>query len=429
MSLAFFQEEFFHLRFCVSRFFFRTLNEKKEKKNKLLSVTKQHTDDNTNNNNKERERERERERETTKPLFIASATKKEKRRMMRMKFFVKVSLLMAMLLQIRFVVSAHIQSDDDDFGEKMTMKKRCKNTNDAPKKQPLTFCDDYRSHTCCTSRDTDRILVHHVEMQRQSVSATCASLFGRFECSKCDARNLGGSTRNNNNSEDDDRFKVCSAYAKQLYRACKEEYFVEGAVGGGVGAGRGSSGLISSGGRLTPCKSTDAICAKLEEFSGNWKEAVEMMGAKVVGRTKKSARLEDDEDEFDDDKEEDKEEEESDDDDDQSTAAVVNEWCFDGSVPAKVFEKKPSKTDEKKKATAKGYRRLIKFRWRKFLTARYWRRDQRLVKLLFVVYAFVAALLLYKRNAAKIKLFFWKRKVEKLRANVANAAEMRMKSA
>ena len=347
--------------------------------------------------------------------------------MTRMKFFVKVSLLMTMLLQIRFCFRA--TNDDDDFGEKMTMKKRCKNTNDAPKKQPLTFCDDYRSHTCCTSRDTDRILVHHVEMQRQSVSATCASLFGRFECSKCDARNLGGSTRNNNNSEDDDRFKVCSAYAKQLYRACKEEYFVEGAVGGGVGAGRGSSGLISSGGRLTPCKSTDAICAKLEEFSGNWKEAVEMMGAKVVGRTKKKARLEDDEDEFDDDKEEDKEEEESDDDDDQSTAAVVNEWCFDGSVPAKVFDKKPSKTDEKKKATAKGYRRLKKFRWRKFLTARYWRRDQRLVKLLFVVYAFVAALLLYKRNAAKIKLFFWKRKVEKLRANVANAAEMRMKSA
>ena len=341
-----------------------------------------------------------------------------------MKFFVKVSLLM-MLLQILFVSAR--QSDDD--GEKMTMKKRCKNTNDAPKKQPLTFCDDYRSHTCCTSRDTDRILVHHVEMQRQSVSATCASLFGRFECSKCDARNLGGSNRNNNNSEDDDRFKVCSAYAKQLYRACKEEYFVEGAVGGGVGAGRGSSGLISSGGRLTPCKSTDAICAKLEEFSGNWKEAVEMMGAKVVDRTKKKARLEDDEDEFDDDKEEDKEVEESDDDDDQSTAAVVNEWCFDGSVPAKVFEKKPSKIDEKKKATAKGYRRLKKFRWRKFLTARYWRRDQRLVKLLFVVYAFVAALLLYKRNAAKIKLFFWKRKVEKLRANVANAAEMRMKSA
>ena len=342
--------------------------------------------------------------------------------MMSMKFFV-VSLLM-MLLQILFVSA---QSDDD--GEKMMMKK-CKNTNDSPKKQPLTFCDDYRSYTCCTSRDTDRILVHHVEMQRQSVSATCASLFGRFECSKCDARNLVGSNRNNNNnnnSEDDDRFKVCSAYAKQLYRACKEEYFVEGAVGGGVGAGRGSSGLISSGGRLTPCKSTDAICAKLEEFSGNWKEAIEMMGAKVVGRTKKSARLEDDEDEFDD-KEEDKEEEESDDDDDQSTAAVVNEWCFDGSVPAKVFDKKPSKTDEKKKATAKGYRRLKKFRWRKFLTARYWRRDQRLVKLLFVVYAFVAAILLYKRNAAKIKLFFWKRKVEKLRANVANAAEMRMKS-
>ena len=347
--------------------------------------------------------------------------RKEETTMTTMKFFV-VSLLL-MLLQILFVSAQ--QSDDD--GEKMMTKKRCKNTNDAPKKQPLTFCDDYRSHTCCTSRDTDRILVHHVEMQRQSVSATCASLFGRFECSKCDARNLVGSNRNNNNSEDDDRFKVCSAYAKQLYRACKEEYFVEGAVGGGVGAGRGSSGLISSGGRLTPCKSTDAICAKLEEFSGNWKEAIEMMGAKVVGRTKKSARLEDDEDEFDD-KEEDKEEEESDDDDDQSTAAVVNEWCFDGSVPAKVFDKKPSKTDEKKKATAKGYRRLKKFRWRKFLTARYWRRDQRLVKLLFVVYAFVAAILLYKRNASKIKLFFWKRKVEKLRANVANAAEMRMKS-
>ena len=363
---------------------------------------------------------------TTFKLSEERRERREKRRdaMTRRMKFVGVSLLMV-LLQILVFVSA--RSDDDDDGEKITME-RCKNTNDAPKKQPLTFCDDYRSYTCCTSRDTDRILVHHVEMQRQSVSATCASLFGRFECSKCDARNLGGSNRNNNNnnnnSEDDDRFKVCSAYAKQLYRACKEEYFVEGAAGGGVGAGRGSSGLISSGGRLTPCKSTDAICAKLEEFSGNWKEAVEMMGAKVVGRTKKSARLEDDEDEFDD-----KEEEESDDDDDQSTAAVVNEWCFDGSVPAKVFDKKPSKTDEKKKATAKGYRRLKKFRWRKFLTARYWRRDQRFVKLLFVVYAFVAAILLYKRNAAKIKLFFWKRKVEKLRANVANAAEMRMKSA
>ena len=384
-------------------------NQRKRKKEKTVVSSKQQTD----NNNKERERQLNH--------FIQSGEKKgrkEETMMTTMKFFA-VSLLM-MLLQILFVSA---QSDDD--GEKMMTKKRCKNTNDSPKKQPLTFCDDYRSYTCCTSRDTDRILVHHVEMQRQSVSATCASLFGRFECSKCDARNLVGSNRNNNNSEDDDRFKVCSAYAKQLYRACKEEYFVEGAVGGGVGAGRGSSGLISSGGRLTPCKSTDAICAKLEEFSGNWKEAVEMMGAKVVGRTKKSARLEDDEDEFDDKEEE----EESDDDDDQSTAAVVNEWCFDGSVPAKVFDKKPSKGDEKKKATAKGYRRLKKFRWRKFLTARYWRRDQRLVKLLFVVYAFVAAILLYKRNAAKIKLFFWKRKVEKLRANVANAAEMRMKSA
>ena len=60
MSLAFFQEEFFHTSFC--RFFFdQKKNPKleKEEKNKLLSVTKQHTDD--NNNNKERERERERE--------------------------------------------------------------------------------------------------------------------------------------------------------------------------------------------------------------------------------------------------------------------------------------------------------------------------------------------------------------------------------
>ncbi len=362
----------------------------------------------------------------TKPFIVSAKKERKEETMTTMKFVVSLLLM----LQILWGTIAFVSAQSDDTS---TMK-RCKNTNDYPKKQPLTFCDDYRSYTCCTSRDTDRILVHRVEMQRQSVSATCASLFGRFECSSCDARNLVGSSRNNNNNSDgDDRFKVCSAYAKQLYRACKEEYFVEGAVGGGVGNGRGSSGLISSGGRLTPCKSTDAICAKLEEFRGNWKEAVEMMGAKVVGRTKKSARLEDNEDDDDDDKE--KEEEEESDDDDQSTAAVVNEWCFDGSVPAKVFDKKPSKTDEKKKATAKGgtksafsSRRLKKFRWRKFLTARYWRRDQRLVKLLFVVYSFVAAILLYKRNAAKIKLFFWKRKVEKLRSNVANAAEMRMKS-
>ena len=59
MSIAFFQEEFFHLSFCLSRFFFNPKPEKEEK-NKLLSVTKQHTDDNNNNNNnKERERERE----------------------------------------------------------------------------------------------------------------------------------------------------------------------------------------------------------------------------------------------------------------------------------------------------------------------------------------------------------------------------------
>jgi hypothetical protein len=78
VSLAFFQEEFFHLRFCVSRFFFRTLNEKKEKKNKLLSVTKQHTDDN-NNNNKERERERARERDNQTIIHCERDEKREKK--------------------------------------------------------------------------------------------------------------------------------------------------------------------------------------------------------------------------------------------------------------------------------------------------------------------------------------------------------------
>ena len=199
---------------------------------------------------KPREKEKQRERErTTFKLSEERRERREKRRdaMTRRMKFVGVTLLMV-LLQILVFVSA--RSDAMMMMGKRLRWKDVKTRTTLREKQPLTFCDDYRSYTCCTSRDTDRILVHHVEMQRQSVSATCASLFGRFECSKCDARNLGGSNRNNNNnnnSEDDDRFKVCSAYAKQLYRACKEEYFVEGAVGGGVGAGRGSSGLISSG--------------------------------------------------------------------------------------------------------------------------------------------------------------------------------------
>ena len=67
------------MRFCVSRFFFRTLNEKKEKKNKLLSVTKQHTDDNTNNNNKERERERARERDNQTIIHCERDEKREKK--------------------------------------------------------------------------------------------------------------------------------------------------------------------------------------------------------------------------------------------------------------------------------------------------------------------------------------------------------------
>ena len=76
---------------------------------------------------------------------------------------------------------------------------------------------------------------------------------------------------------------------------------MEGAVGGGVGAGRGSSGLISSGGRLTPCESPDAIRANSGAFSGNWKDAVKRTGAKVVAMTQMKARLEAEEGEFDDD--------------------------------------------------------------------------------------------------------------------------------
>ena len=270
------------------------------------------------------------------------------------------------------------------------------------------------------------MLVHHVEMQRQSVSARCAALYSRFECSKCDARNGGsglverrtkssqGSTSSSSNARN--RFRVCSGYAKQLYKACKEEYFVEG--GSGTNA-------------LTPCKSTDAICAKLEEFSEEWEEAVKLMGAEVVARKKKSSTDDDDE------EEEEEEEEEGDEDeagDDKNRSNAVNDWCFDGSVPEKVFEKKPKPNQKTSSDTMKGrstkstLSRLKKFRWRKYLTKRYWQRERRLVKLLAVIYAFFAVMLLYKKNATKIKMFFWKRRVENLRQNLANAAEMRMKS-
>ena len=102
-----------------------------------------------------------------------------------------------------------------------------------------------------------------------------------------------GSTPSSSNARN--TFRVCSGYAKQLYKACKEEYFVEG--GSGTNA-------------LTPCKSTDAICAKLEEFSEEWEEAVKLMGAEVVAREKNSS-TDDDEDE---EEEEEEEEEEGDED-------------------------------------------------------------------------------------------------------------------
>ena len=82
----------------------------------------------------------------------------------------------------------------------------------------------------------------------------------------------------------------------------------------------------------------------------------------------------------------------------------------------------------KGRSTKSTFSRLKKFRWRKYLTKRYWQRERRLVKLLAVIYAFFAVMLLYKKNATKIKMFFWKRRVENLRQNLANAAEMRMKS-
>ena len=307
--------------------------------------------------------------------------------------------------------------------EDATTTTTCSNTKQPPMRSPLTFCDDYRSSSCCTPQDTDKMLVHHVEMQRQSVSARCAALYSRFECSKCDARNGGnglverstksskGSTSSSSNARN--TFKVCSGYAKQLYKACKEEYFVEG--GSGTNA-------------LTPCKSTDAICAKLEEFSEEWDEAVKLMGAEVVARKKKSSTDDDDEEEDDDDEEGGDEDEEG---DDKNRSNTVNDWCFDGSVPEKVFEKKPKpnqKTSQRHPDTKSTFSRLKKFRWRKYLTKRYWQRERRLVKLLAVIYAFFAVMLLYKKNATKIKMFFWKRRVENLRQNLANAAEMRMKS-
>ena len=206
-------------------------------------------------------------------MHTTTTERRRRRRFRRVGWWCRLKVLSLCLLCSLASVSRSSSSS-------ATTTTMCSNTKQPPMRSPLTFCDDYRSSSCCTTQDTDKMLVHHVEMQRQSVSARCAALYSRFECSKCDARNGGsglverrtkssqGSTSSSSNARN--RFRVCSGYAKQLYKACKEEYFVEG--GSGTNA-------------LTPCKSTDAICAKLEEFSEEWEEAVKLMGAEVVAAT------------------------------------------------------------------------------------------------------------------------------------------------
>jgi hypothetical protein len=307
------------------------------------------------------------------------------------------------------IVIARVRGTKDDASSST-----CKNTGSMAKRESLTFCDEYRTLTCCNSQVTDTMLVHHVEMQRSKTSAKCAALWSRFECSKCDHRNEG-----NGIVDDSARFKVCFSYAKQLFEACREEYFME------------------SGTKIAPCKSTDAICAKLEEYSVDVIEAVELMGAEVIKSKHNGVTSEafvDDEDVYDFDFNAENEEEDS------ATNVVEgksNAWCFDGSLPKKIAttidRKASSSTKDKKNAntTTKALFKNKYFRkYRKFFTVRWWQRDHRVAKaVMFFIYPLVLITVMYRKYATKIKVFLWKRRSSKMRENAFNAAQTRMKVA
>ena len=105
----------------------------------------------------------------------------------------------------------------------------------------LSFCDGYRTSTCCGKEQTDAVRVRVVHMQLNGFSETCRDAWAGVECSVCDAR-VGVA----------EGMPICERACDALYRACKDDFFAE-----------------DSSQRLVPCRPSDTICTKLSEWVGD----------------------------------------------------------------------------------------------------------------------------------------------------------------
>ena len=125
----------------------------------------------------------------------------------------------------------------------------------------LTFCDAYRSKTCCDSKQTNEVRTRVVHMQMNGFSEQCRDAWSGVECAAaCDAR-VGVS----------EGAPMCERACDALYAACREDFFAEDASQ-----------------RLVPCRPSDTICTQLKEWVGAGKgkgaEACRAAGYDVVAR-------------------------------------------------------------------------------------------------------------------------------------------------
>lgn len=107
----------------------------------------------------------------------------------------------------------------------------------------LSFCDAYRTSTCCGKEQTDAVRVRVVHMQLNGFSETCRDAWAGVECSVCDAK-VGVA--------EGIKIPICERACDALYRACKDDFFAE-----------------DSSQRLVPCRPSDTICTKLSEWVGD----------------------------------------------------------------------------------------------------------------------------------------------------------------
>ena len=282
----------------------------------------------------------------------------------------------------------------------------CKNTGQEPHKASLTFCDRYRAKTCCL--DDKQMLVHHVEMQRLNTSQSCSEVFSRFECSKCDYRNLGeGLSIKGGSDKKVGRQKACEGFAELLYEKCRSDFFVE------------TEGEM----KLAPCKSSDAICAQLSEFATNAKEAVELMGAEVVkddalGLGKRAGIGV----------------EEDDDEEEEEMSLSKRTWCFDGALPPYLAgssnnRKKTSSSRNSSKKGKSGFSKKSKRwkRWKRIFMRSLWLHNNRLAKFSMAGYFVSIALFFSRRYSGAIRAHLLRRRIEKMRSRALDAAQRRAK--